>query len=81
MRNLVEKRVDQREMDEQHIGFVICFNQLDYDSFFFSSFFHEQAVLLSVWLQREKEILQKPEQATVNLHTLLITLSNMKGLC
>lgn len=40
-----------------------------------------QAVLLSVWLQREKEILQKPEQATVNLHTLLITLSNMKGLC
>lgn len=39
-----------------------------------------QSVLLSVWLQREKEILQKPEQTTVNLHTLLITLSNMKGM-
>lgn len=38
-----------------------------------------QAVLLSVWFQREKEILQNPEQATANLHTLLITLSNMKG--
>ncbi|XP_056914815.1 rab3 GTPase-activating protein non-catalytic subunit isoform X2 [Takifugu flavidus] len=37
------------------------------------------AVLLSVWFQREKEILQNPEQTTVNLHTLLITLSNMKG--
>lgn len=38
-----------------------------------------QAVLLSVWLQREKEILQNPEEPTVNLHTLLVTLSNMEG--
>lgn len=36
--------------------------------------------MLSVWFQREKEILQNPEQTTANLHTLLITLSNMKGL-
>uniref|UniRef100_A0A8C2XCZ3 RAB3 GTPase activating protein subunit 2 (non-catalytic) n=1 Tax=Cyclopterus lumpus TaxID=8103 RepID=A0A8C2XCZ3_CYCLU len=32
-----------------------------------------------VWLQREKEVLQKPEEAVRNLHTLLIALSNMEG--
>ncbi|XP_053191076.1 rab3 GTPase-activating protein non-catalytic subunit [Scomber japonicus] len=37
------------------------------------------SLLLSVWLQREKEVLQKPEDYTRNLHTLLITFSNMKG--
>lgn len=37
------------------------------------------SLLLSVWLQREKEVLQKPEESVRNLHTLLITLSNMKG--
>ncbi|KAM7403977.1 hypothetical protein PAMA_004407 [Pampus argenteus] len=37
------------------------------------------SLLLSVWLQREKEVLQKPEERVRNLHTLLITLSNMKG--
>lgn len=37
------------------------------------------SLLLSMWLQREKEILQKPEETVQNLHTLLITLSNMKG--
>ncbi|KAM9340968.1 rab3 GTPase-activating protein non-catalytic subunit [Symphorus nematophorus] len=37
------------------------------------------SLLLSVWLQREKEMLQKPEETVRNLHTLLIALSNMKG--
>ncbi|XP_034530674.1 rab3 GTPase-activating protein non-catalytic subunit isoform X2 [Notolabrus celidotus] len=37
------------------------------------------SLLLSVWLQREKEVLQKPEDTVRNLHTLLIALSNMKG--
>lgn len=37
------------------------------------------SLLLGMWLQREKEILQKPEETVQNLHTLLITLSNMKG--
>ncbi|KAF3844617.1 hypothetical protein F7725_007780 [Dissostichus mawsoni] len=37
------------------------------------------SLLLSVWLQREKEVLQKPEETVKNLHTLLIALSNMKG--
>ncbi|XP_058470844.1 rab3 GTPase-activating protein non-catalytic subunit isoform X2 [Solea solea] len=36
-------------------------------------------LLMSVWLQREKEVLQKPEETVKNLHTLLIVLSNMKG--
>ncbi|XP_076604712.1 rab3 GTPase-activating protein non-catalytic subunit isoform X1 [Chaetodon auriga] len=37
------------------------------------------SLLLSVWLQREKEVLQKPEETVRNLHTLLIALSNMTG--
>ncbi|XP_055087213.1 rab3 GTPase-activating protein non-catalytic subunit isoform X1 [Periophthalmus magnuspinnatus] len=37
------------------------------------------SLLLSMWLLREKEILQKPEEMVQNLHTLLVTLSNMKG--
>ncbi|XP_044022041.1 rab3 GTPase-activating protein non-catalytic subunit isoform X2 [Siniperca chuatsi] len=37
------------------------------------------SLLLSVWLQREKEVLQKPEETVRNLHTLLIAFSNMKG--
>lgn len=37
------------------------------------------SLLLSVWLQREKEVLQKPEETVRNLHTLLIALSNMNG--
>ncbi|XP_069392246.1 rab3 GTPase-activating protein non-catalytic subunit isoform X2 [Paralichthys olivaceus] len=37
------------------------------------------ALLLSVWIQREKEVLQKTEETVRNLHTLLIALSNMKG--
>uniref|UniRef100_A0A8C9ZDW7 RAB3 GTPase activating protein subunit 2 (non-catalytic) n=1 Tax=Sander lucioperca TaxID=283035 RepID=A0A8C9ZDW7_SANLU len=32
-----------------------------------------------VWMQREKEVLQKPEETVRNLHTLLIALSNMPG--
>uniref|UniRef100_A0A672HQF6 RAB3 GTPase activating protein subunit 2 (non-catalytic) n=1 Tax=Salarias fasciatus TaxID=181472 RepID=A0A672HQF6_SALFA len=36
-------------------------------------------LLLSVWLQREKEVLQKPEETVRNLHSLLVALSNMKG--
>ncbi|XP_074517080.1 rab3 GTPase-activating protein non-catalytic subunit isoform X3 [Sebastes fasciatus] len=36
------------------------------------------SLLLSVWLQREKEVLQNPEETVRNLHTLLIALSNMK---
>lgn len=40
-----------------------------------------QSLLLSVWLQREKEMLQEPEETVKNLHTLLIALSNMKGVC
>ncbi|MEQ2169317.1 hypothetical protein GOODEAATRI_023981, partial [Goodea atripinnis] len=35
---------------------------------------------MSVWLQREKEMLQKPVETVRNLHTLLIALSNMDGL-
>ncbi|XP_034051245.1 rab3 GTPase-activating protein non-catalytic subunit isoform X2 [Thalassophryne amazonica] len=37
------------------------------------------SLLLGVWLQREKEVLQYPEEFVRNLHTLLVTLSNMKG--
>ncbi|KAM7376600.1 hypothetical protein PAMP_006323 [Pampus punctatissimus] len=37
------------------------------------------SLLLSVWLQREKEVLQKPQESVRNLYTLLITLCNMKG--
>ncbi|XP_029937881.1 rab3 GTPase-activating protein non-catalytic subunit isoform X2 [Myripristis murdjan] len=37
------------------------------------------SLLLSVWLHREKDVLKKPEETVRNLHTLLITLSNMKG--
>ncbi|CAN9502010.1 unnamed protein product [Ophioblennius macclurei] len=37
------------------------------------------SLLLSVWLQREKEVLQKPEETVRNLHTLLVALSNMRG--
>uniref|UniRef100_A0A673CNK7 RAB3 GTPase activating protein subunit 2 (non-catalytic) n=1 Tax=Sphaeramia orbicularis TaxID=375764 RepID=A0A673CNK7_9TELE len=37
------------------------------------------SLLLSMWLQREKEILQRPEETVRNLHTLLMALSNMKG--
>ncbi|XP_035809977.2 rab3 GTPase-activating protein non-catalytic subunit isoform X2 [Amphiprion ocellaris] len=37
------------------------------------------SLLLSVWLQREKEVLQKPVESVRNLHTLLVALSNMKG--
>uniref|UniRef100_A0A3B4VB07 RAB3 GTPase activating protein subunit 2 (non-catalytic) n=1 Tax=Seriola dumerili TaxID=41447 RepID=A0A3B4VB07_SERDU len=37
------------------------------------------SLLLNVWLQREKEVLQKSEEIVRNLHTLLIALSNMKG--
>ncbi|XP_017287238.1 rab3 GTPase-activating protein non-catalytic subunit isoform X2 [Kryptolebias marmoratus] len=37
------------------------------------------SLLLSVWLQREKEVLQKPMETVKNLHTLLVALSNMKG--
>lgn len=40
-----------------------------------------QSLLLSVWLQREKEVLHEPEETVRNLHTLLIALSNMKGAC
>uniref|UniRef100_A0A669E1R3 RAB3 GTPase activating protein subunit 2 (non-catalytic) n=1 Tax=Oreochromis niloticus TaxID=8128 RepID=A0A669E1R3_ORENI len=32
-----------------------------------------------VWLHREKEVLQKPEENVRNLHRLLVALSNMKG--
>uniref|UniRef100_A0A3B3XXG0 RAB3 GTPase activating protein subunit 2 (non-catalytic) n=1 Tax=Poecilia mexicana TaxID=48701 RepID=A0A3B3XXG0_9TELE len=37
------------------------------------------SLLMSVWLQREKEVLQKPVETVRNLHTLLIALSNMDG--
>ncbi|XP_072313689.1 rab3 GTPase-activating protein non-catalytic subunit [Eucyclogobius newberryi] len=37
------------------------------------------SLLLSMWLQREKEVLQKPDEMVQNLHTLLVKLSNMKG--
>uniref|UniRef100_A0A669DZA1 RAB3 GTPase activating protein subunit 2 (non-catalytic) n=1 Tax=Oreochromis niloticus TaxID=8128 RepID=A0A669DZA1_ORENI len=37
------------------------------------------SLLLSVWLHREKEVLQKPEENVRNLHRLLVALSNMKG--
>uniref|UniRef100_A0A3Q4NBM5 RAB3 GTPase activating protein subunit 2 (non-catalytic) n=1 Tax=Neolamprologus brichardi TaxID=32507 RepID=A0A3Q4NBM5_NEOBR len=37
------------------------------------------SLLLSVWLHREKELLQKPEENVRNLHRLLVALSNMKG--
>lgn len=46
-----------------------------------NEYFLLQSLLLSVWLQREKEMLQKPEETVRNLHTLLIALSNMKGMC
>ncbi|XP_030642877.1 rab3 GTPase-activating protein non-catalytic subunit [Chanos chanos] len=36
------------------------------------------SLLLSVWLNKEKEVLKIPE-AIRNLHTLLVTLSSMKG--
>ncbi|XP_061824487.1 rab3 GTPase-activating protein non-catalytic subunit [Nerophis lumbriciformis] len=36
-------------------------------------------LLLSVWLQREKEVLQNTEECVKNLHTLLILISNMGG--
>ncbi|XP_047466434.1 rab3 GTPase-activating protein non-catalytic subunit isoform X4 [Mugil cephalus] len=37
------------------------------------------SLLLSVWLQRERDVLQKPAEMVKNLHTLLVALSNMKG--
>ncbi|XP_069017004.1 rab3 GTPase-activating protein non-catalytic subunit isoform X2 [Embiotoca jacksoni] len=37
------------------------------------------SLLLSVWMQREKEVLQKPAEIVRNLHTLLVALSNMNG--
>ncbi|XP_028250734.1 rab3 GTPase-activating protein non-catalytic subunit isoform X2 [Parambassis ranga] len=37
------------------------------------------SLLLSVWLQREKEVVQKPAETVRNLHTLLVALSNIKG--
>lgn len=37
------------------------------------------SLLMSVWLQREKEVLQKPVETVRNLNTLLIALSNMDG--
>ncbi|XP_028421635.1 rab3 GTPase-activating protein non-catalytic subunit isoform X2 [Perca flavescens] len=37
------------------------------------------SLLLSVWMQREKGVLQKTEETVRNLHTLLIALSNMPG--
>ncbi|XP_032402875.1 rab3 GTPase-activating protein non-catalytic subunit isoform X2 [Xiphophorus hellerii] len=37
------------------------------------------SLLMSVWLQREKEVLQKPVETVRNLHTLLIALSNLDG--
>lgn len=40
-----------------------------------------QSLLLSVWLQREREVLHHPEQRVRNLHALLVILSNMKGVC
>uniref|UniRef100_A0A3P8UDZ6 RAB3 GTPase activating protein subunit 2 (non-catalytic) n=1 Tax=Cynoglossus semilaevis TaxID=244447 RepID=A0A3P8UDZ6_CYNSE len=36
-------------------------------------------LLLSVWLQREKEVLQQPEETVKNLLSLLHALSTMKG--
>ncbi|XP_038148632.1 rab3 GTPase-activating protein non-catalytic subunit isoform X3 [Cyprinodon tularosa] len=37
------------------------------------------SLLMSVWLQREKEVLQKPVETVKQLYTLLIALSNMEG--
>ncbi|XP_027856181.1 rab3 GTPase-activating protein non-catalytic subunit isoform X4 [Xiphophorus couchianus] len=37
------------------------------------------SLLMNVWLQREKEVLQKPVETVRNLHTLLIALSNLDG--
>ncbi|XP_041828613.1 rab3 GTPase-activating protein non-catalytic subunit isoform X3 [Melanotaenia boesemani] len=37
------------------------------------------SLLLSVWLQREKETLTKPAETVRHLHTLLVALSNIKG--
>uniref|UniRef100_A0A3Q3D209 RAB3 GTPase activating protein subunit 2 (non-catalytic) n=1 Tax=Hippocampus comes TaxID=109280 RepID=A0A3Q3D209_HIPCM len=37
------------------------------------------SLLLSVWLQREKEVLQTPTECLRNLHELLVLLSNMDG--
>ncbi|XP_061551425.1 rab3 GTPase-activating protein non-catalytic subunit isoform X2 [Phycodurus eques] len=36
-------------------------------------------LLLSMWLQREKELLQTPTECFKNLHALLVLLSNMEG--
>lgn len=52
---------------------------LKFESYLHFSLSFCQSLLLSVWLQREKEVLQKPEESVRNLHTLLIALSNMKG--
>lgn len=38
-----------------------------------------QSLLLTVWLNKEKEVLKCPD-AVSNLHTLLFTLSSIKGL-
>ncbi|XP_078796486.1 rab3 GTPase-activating protein non-catalytic subunit isoform X2 [Oryzias latipes] len=40
---------------------------------------HLLSLLLSVWLQMEQEVLQKPVETVQNLHTQLVALSNMKG--
>ncbi|XP_061699149.1 rab3 GTPase-activating protein non-catalytic subunit [Syngnathoides biaculeatus] len=37
------------------------------------------SLLLNIWLQREKELLQTPTKCFKNLHTLLVLLSNMEG--
>ncbi|CAG5866197.1 unnamed protein product [Menidia menidia] len=37
------------------------------------------SLLLSVWLQREKEVVQNPSEPVRRLHTLLVTLGDMKG--
>ncbi|XP_077439917.1 rab3 GTPase-activating protein non-catalytic subunit [Vanacampus margaritifer] len=37
------------------------------------------SLLLSVWLQREKEVLQTPTECFKNFHALLVLLSNMEG--
>lgn len=55
---------------------------MDFSNVFLVSLFLSlcQSLLLSVWLHREKDVLKKPEEIVRNLHTLLITLSNMKGM-
>ncbi|KAM9787605.1 rab3 GTPase-activating protein non-catalytic subunit [Syngnathus typhle] len=37
------------------------------------------SLLLNVWLQREKDVLQTPTECLRNLHALLVLLSNMEG--